>query len=227
MTLDLKNNKLLSSGIIISGVVSAIVLGIVLFFAIAYFKKRARDNDTTQEKDLEEMRKTYKTLESKLKYTDLDGKHKILTAEDVESLPQREIDEELNIFISNEPLVIISNKCTSCTIYIIKKLCMLYFDTSEEKMIYNDGDFKMDSSILRKRFPEATENNEGTISKEVQRDLKGNAMNLIKEYEKSKAEYESAEQAQKKFKTIQPQNKNQTLFQYIKNDMFSNSKPKT
>ena len=65
------------------------------------------------------------------------------------------------------------------------------------------------------------------LKKNIQDNCKPNALNLIKEYEKSKAEYESAEQAQKEFKATQTQNKNQTLFQYIKNDMFSSSKPKT
>ena len=91
MILNLKNNKSLLAGIIISGIIGAIVLGIVLLFAIAYFKKKERDGKQSYtEEDLETMKKKYKELEEKLAYKDYKSfrnfEDKILSRKDVESL---------------------------------------------------------------------------------------------------------------------------------------------
>ena len=215
---NLQNNKPLLAGIIISGIIGAIVLGIVLLFAIAYLKKK-EGGGKQSEQALKTMKEKYQELEKKLTFKD----GKILTRKDVEGLAQDQIDNKLSIFFVNESVIISADECTCtfCTIYIIKKLCVLYFDTIEEE-ITDDGkkDFKMKASILRKRFPHALEDDEVRISKELRKELKKNTLDIITEYEESKNAYESAED---KFEKA----KNQSLIKYITSgDLFSSGNKK-
>ncbi len=173
------------------------------------------------------MRQTYKTLESKLKYTDLDGKYKILTAADVNKVrfDYFTIKKTSSQILGDRAEIKINNGRNNA---MQQKMLQLLFDPVYLSIISSENNEEQTYRIKYKNLDEIDDNETfDDLKKNITDNCKPKALNLIEEYEKSKAEYESAEQAQKEFKTIQAQNKNQTLFQYIRNDMFSNSKPKT
>ena len=173
------------------------------------------------------MRQTYKTLESKLKYTDLDGTSKMLTAADVNKVFFNHFTikkTSSNTFGDRAEIKMKKRKNNAMQ----QKMLQLLFDPVYLSIISSENNKEQTYHIKYKNLNKIDDNEKfQDLKKNITDNCKPNALNLIEEYEKSKAEYESAEQAQKEFKTIQAQNKNQTLFQYIRNDMFSNSKPKT